>query len=350
MERKTIFDDMDLEWQITSLSVDSENLVRPSNDNNEWLKDVSHKINLAAKPIFDQFFDANDVQPSEMPQYYCSPFWGDATGNFKWRFMIVGCGDDYFLVFLRLVGIMYHQQYFSVSYNVLSLKGDKRAANALLETIGRMNSIKSIEKVYEGTIDDCDNVNYYCDRESVGVLNKNRRNKYRRALALRDVGLTVRRFTLKEKNNALADTSALYEVFKKERFDFNVRAANKLLTTALSVGGCCAYGFYFNDVLVGVQIVTNDFRRCAYIHFAKDVTSLSVECIAKYVGVDAVLAQKLKNFLGTFEEEYLKENILVNEHYDALFVDGFHSENPNAMVMHKQGFYPKQVFYKITKV
>ena len=68
MERKTIFDDMDLEWQITSLSVDSENLVRPSNDNNEWLKDVSHKINLAAKPIFDQFFDANDVQPSEMPQ------------------------------------------------------------------------------------------------------------------------------------------------------------------------------------------------------------------------------------------------------------------------------------------
>lgn len=342
--------DMDLRWQIDGLAVSIDELVVGKNDTNEWLKSASHKITLGAKRIFDVFFKANNVQPSEMPQYYCSPYWCDATSNFKWRFMIVSTDNDYFLVFLRLVGIMYHQQYFSISYNVLSLKGFKHAAWMVRETIKTMNVVKSVETVYDGTIEDCTNVNYYCDRENVGVMNKNRRNKYRRALALRDSGLTVRRFSLKEKKEALADTSALYDVFQSGRFGFNRRSADKLLVTALNDASSHVYGFYYNNVLVGVQMATNDFLRCVYIHFAKDITALDVETIAKYVGCDVTMAQRLKNFLGTFEEEYVKEDILVNKHYDALFVDGFIADNPDPMIMHKRGFYPKQVFYKIEKL
>lgn len=342
--------DMDLRWQLDGLAVSVDELVMAKNDTNEWLKSASHRITLDAKRIFNAFFEANRVQPSLMPQYYCSPYWCDATSNFKWRFMVVSKGTDYFLVFLRLVGIMYHQQYFSLSYDVLSLKGLKFSAWMVRETLKTMNVVKSVETVYDGTIDDCTNVNYYCDRESVGVMNKNRRNKYRRALALRDVGLTVRRFSLREKKGALADTAALYDVFQSGRFAFNRRSADKLLVTALNDSSCIVYGFYFNNVLVGVQMATNDFLRCVYIHFAKDVTALDVATIARYVCCDAATAQRLKNFLGTFEEEYVKEDILVKGNYDALFVDGFIADNPDPMIMHKRGFYPKQVFYKIEKL
>lgn len=348
---RTLFDnETDIQYVLSDIAVDLDVFKDKDNDTNDALKRLSRKIDVDAKPVFDYFFDRNSVPVREMPQYYCSPFWAGATGNFKWRYTVIAYRGAFFLVFLRLVGIMYHQQYFSLPYRVLSSDGSAADALYVQQTICDMDSVKTVERIVDTDVANADNANFYAERDDVGVMTHNRRNKYRRALALRDMGVEIVRFAYSDVQRALEDSARLYEEFRVHRFGFNGRSAHNLLVTAIGRDDCLVYGFYFHDRLVGIQIATCDFRRCVYVHFAKDITALPLDVIQDYASANEDEARRLKNFLGTLEEETLKEEILFNEHYDALFVDGFIADNPDPMVRHKSGFYPKCIYYKIERL
>ena len=351
MERSLFDNETDIMLRLENTSVDLSVLRDAENGTIEALKHLSHRIDLNAKPVFDYFFEKNNIAVDRMPQYYCSPYWGEATKNYKWRYMIVGVGERRFLVFLRLVGIMYNQRHFSLSYEILSSDGKECGIDDVTKAICNLPCVKSVEKISDKNDKECANVNYYCDKDNALLMNKNCRNKYRRSLSLLDCGLRV----ISVNNANFVDfkkkAETLYDTFTKKRFPFDVNSARNMLKMAISnPNDCYVYGFYINDVLIGVQMACNDFMKNISVHFAKDITSFDVESISEYVGVDRVIAQRIKNFFGTYEECFLKEKFLVEKEYDAIFVDGYFADNPSSMIIHKESFYPKKVIYKIIKV
>lgn len=317
----------------------------------DWVKSHSKKINLMSRDVIAFFEKQNNLTVERCPQYYCSPYWGEATKNYKWRYMIVGVKERRFLVFLRLVGIMYDQQYFSLSYEILSSDGNKDKIEDVTKAVCNLPCIKSVETISDKNNEECVHVNYYCDKKNALSMNKNRRNKYKRSLSLFDYGLRVMLVNNANFEDFEKKAEMLYGTFIKKRFSFNVNSARNMLKMAIdNPNDCYVYGFYINDVLIGTQMACNDFMNSISVHFAKDITSFDVESISEYVGVDRVIAQRIKNFFGTYEECFLKEKFLVEKEYDAVFVDGYRIENSSSMSIHKNGFYPKKVSYKIIKV
>ena len=347
-----LFDpEIDMSYRLAEMAVNLNVFRDKENDTNEALKKLSRKIDLDAKPIFDYFFEKHLIPVNEMPQYYCSPFWAGATGNFKWRYTIIVNEGTFFLVFLRLVGIMYHQQYFSLPYRILSSDCSASSVIPVVGVLRQMSCIKTYERISLDTdLKNCDNANFYVERADVGVMTHNRRNKYRRAMTLCSMGVEIIHYERQDMARAAMDAGRLYEEFRSHRFAFNARSAQNLLVMALNRRDCFVYGFYFRERLIGIQIATCDFRRCVYVHFAKDITALPLDVIRTYADASEDEARRLKNFLGTLEEETLKTQILVNYNYDALFVDGFIADNPDPMVTHKSGYYPKQILYKIERI
>lgn len=342
---RTLFDNKtDISYVLSDMAVDLDVFKDKDNDTNDALKRLSRKIDLDAKQVFDYFFERNAVPVSEMPQYYCSPIWNSAYNSYKWRYMVVVYNGVFFLVFLRIVGVMYHQQYFSLSYRVLSSSGNRRETLAVEKTLCSLKSIKSFETIVDE--DDWDCINFYND--TMPTANN---WKVNHANALVGIGLNATVHIGNIPSHLLVGIRNLYEFVRKEHFDFNISRQDKYMNTVLKLGVTPVFVFTFNGKVVGIKIVSNDFSNVVYIHSAKDVSSLSIETIAlNYACGDVNVARDLKRFLGTYEERFVNDYLLNKMGFCAVFNDGLIDKAEKGLYEHKAEHYKKTIRYKIERL
>lgn len=309
----------------------------------EYVKSISRKIDLSAKPVFDYFFDINGVPTEHYPQYYCSPVWNECYNNYKWRYMVVNDGVCNYLVFLRIVGVMYHEQYVALSYDILSDNPQKANIQGIIELLKGMSCIKKAEIVTDW--DDWDNVNFY-NTETKKIKNRKARN----IAAMEDAGVTMHvfyRVIPKDVDDKIRD---LYKVFAESRFTFNEKRQRKSVDVALSTG-MPVFVFMYKGKVIGIRVVSNDFGNSVYCHASKNISAFSSEEISKYLEEsDIDICAVIHKYLGVLEEQKMNKYLLEEKHYDAVFSDGIIEKSTKGLFEHKREHYANMVRYKLIDI
>lgn len=326
-------------------AIKSDELFIKNNQNFEWVKKNSKRIDINSKPIFDFFFNVNNIPINEIPQYYTSCYWGQATSNYKLRYMLIEHQDNIFLVMLRIVGIMFHSQYFSISYKVLCNNANISGNKVVIPFFKNFERVKTYEVICTEN-DNWDNCNFYVTKSY--KRKKRQRKHYRHANELLSNGVKI---VIVDKTNIKAvsyEANNLYKYFIENRFKFNTKTANRMLDLCINKDCGIAFAFYYNDKLIGIEILSKDYKNAYFLHCGKNITSFSLEKIVAYTQCDIVIAKKIKDYLGCLSSEYIKDYLF--EHYlcDAIFVDGVHGDK--SQLIHKQSWYDNAIYYKINQI
>ena len=87
------------------------------------LYDMSYKINLQNIDFIRPFLEVldRDDDLSHYYRYLMSPEWGEASGNYRFRFIIIKCDSDFVFVPLKVVDAPSRPRYFYVSGDIISL-------------------------------------------------------------------------------------------------------------------------------------------------------------------------------------------------------------------------------------
>lgn len=339
-------------WEIEDLidmiavdmSVLSENKALYSEQESyDALKNITKRLSLDVKPVIDAFLDKNNIGIEEMPQYYCSPLWGDVCSNFKWRYVVIRDNANYTLVMFRVIGLYSTQRYFAVSYRPLCLDATK----PLSRVIEWLKNVKCIKKIAIIDNEDYEEVNFYND-----CLPKLDSWKLKKAKALIDDGISVEVYTNTPSvpSSVLHGIQELYDIYSVERFRFDRRTHDKYLRIALE-RRLPVFVFMYNKRVIGIKLCSDDWVGTFSIHAAKDISTFPVEVIAeKITDGDAVFAKRIKCFLGFLCEWYINKYLFDNYHCKAVFYDGLFEKSKKGLVEHKRIFYKKIIGYKFINI
>lgn len=326
-------------------AIKSKELLLCENQNFEWVKNNSNKIDLNAKVFFDFFFEKNNIDIKQIPQYYTSCYWGYATSNYKLRYMIIEHNNSFFLVLLRIVGIMFHSQYFSITYKVLCDNKNINGNDIIIPLFKNFERVKTYESICTEN-DNWDNCNFYVTKNY--KRKKRQRKHYRHANELLSNGVKVVIVNKCNIKDVTYDANNLYQEFIKRRFKFNTKTANKMLDLCVNKDCGIAFAFYYNKILIGIEILSKDYKDAYFLHCGKNITSFALEQIVAYTQCDIELAKKIKGYLGCLSSEYIKDYLFGHSLCDAIFVDGVHGDK--AQLIHKQSWYDNAIYYKINQI
>lgn len=328
---------------VNSLAVEVKDLSR--NENNmdiEYIKSISRKIDMDAKPVFDYFFGINNIPVERYPQYYCSPIWNAAYNNYKWRYIIIAHNDCKYLVMLRIVGVMYHEQYVALSYDVLSDTPTKADINSIIGFLRKIQCIKKVETITNG--DDWDAVNFYNTE-----LPKVKNYKKKKVEILKTIGVYVAVINCVPSNEMLHNIDGLYNWFEMIRFKFNRKRQDKYMYLLRSLNTPFFVSYYKGRV-IGVKFASNDFGNSIYCHASKNISPFSVEKISEYTKErDLNKCLLIKKYLGVFEEQEMNRYFLESG-YDAVFNDGIITKSENGLFEHKKEHYKNMIKYKLIDI
>jgi hypothetical protein len=331
------------DFGIDSLSIKSDEIKPQANDSLEYLKGISHKLTIKDKPIIDYFFEINNIPIYRYPQYYCSPIWNDAYNSYKWRYMIINHGGLNYLVFLRIIGVMYHEQYVALSYDILCENPEKADIPSVVNILKTIDCIKKMETITDG--DDWDNVNFYND-ESLR-LNNYKRNKVK---YLMDNGIKCVVFYNNVPLSILNGIIELYDAFMQNRFKFNIKHLKRYFELSLNKG-FPVFVFMYQDKVIGLRLCSNDFGNAYYIHEAKDISGFPLDVIAlQYTNSDMDFAVEIKKFFGAFTESYPQTYLFDKCGVSGVFYDGIITKKKQGLFEHKNRFYKKMIKYKLVDI
>lgn len=319
------------------MKVDICELKKEENKTFEWLKNHTSKINLKSKHIIDFYLWKNNTTIDKIPQYHCSPYWGEYTSNWKMRYMVIVDGDVEYLVLFRVIGVMTNSMYFGVSYHILRNDGNKDTEN-VYNILKSFSCIKSFEYIVND--DNYTNVNFYTDKDEIENRSRNFRKKINKANNTFEGKIVV--FN-KPTKTLLQDVKVFCDNFDKNRFKFNKKVLLKSVDIAIKEEAPI-YSFYINDKLIGINVICSDFLNVCACHCGKDISGFDKEFIStEYCNGDTKFAQSIKNLLGRYIDHTVSNDCLKT--YDALFIDGYRGDNRKGMMSHKINVTSKYIKY-----
>ena len=325
-------------------SISLDKLKVPSGiDSKEYLKKISKKIGLESKDIFDYFFAKNNVPICRYPQYYCSPIWNECYNNYKWRYMVINYKECNYLIVFRIVGVMFHEQYIALSYDILSDKYDVDGKQEVVDVLKRISCIKKAEIIVES--DDYDALNFY--NTCAPIPNNYKRNKINKLSML---GVKCLVYYNNIPNNVLQGVRYLYEKFSESRFKFNIKRQERYMKLQLEKG-TPVFVFMYKDSVLGIKICSMDIGNSFFVHATKDISGLPIEIIKRdFLYNNDEMALLIKKFFGYFAEDKLQTYLFDNHHADAIFFDGLIENKKTGLFDYKQRHYKKTIKYKLIDI
>jgi hypothetical protein len=135
------------EYLIDSMSIALERLSNNENKSYRWLFENSTHIDMKVYDILNDFFVRNEVAPDNMCLCNLDCVYGEASRNYRFRFIIVGVNDDYVLVPFKIVDPRSAkiENYFTISYHPLSYNKNTESIKEVLKVLSSYECIHSID-------------------------------------------------------------------------------------------------------------------------------------------------------------------------------------------------------------
>lgn len=289
----------------------------------DFLLKHTFKIDIEAKQVIDLFLKKT-ISLETMPNYIVSPEWGEAAGNYRFRFIVVSYNQDYIFIPIKLVAFM-NTKYPTIAHEPISYNGNTQNIIDVLNVMKdfKFEYIMTIEK--ENPHKDYYMNNYYCTEDVFHTSFQNRKHNARKGRhKLKSIlEYHTERVTpdLVQKFNKFIDL--WHENRGKEGSAEKVDIG--LLTMNMNnVGDVIVNWVTFKDKIIGYVlccVCCNDYvmELCS-----KTIAPLPIEIIAEYLeetDLDGI-SKTIKTYFGGYFQYMITKNFLIDNNYKAHYAYG----------------------------
>lgn len=213
-----------------------------------------------------------------IPDYFVDCQYNEVSNNYRMRFVILKSDEDYFLIPLKIVDPIdksKSSRYFIVSHNIIALNGSKTdyaydlVKKIISSAIISTDSILNISNVvFYNTVDsfNCLNTSKWRSKNGINILGK----------------IIITEYYDKIPKDILY---LILELNDKWSLQKNKRTPNKIIKDFCTKESNKCIVYFFEDKVVGFQLVTFGYKNIATCHISKSYTlDLGNKKVNDYLG------------------------------------------------------------------
>lgn len=332
-----------INYEIDSLSIPLVDFSKNSDKTYKYLFNNSIHIEMAYKDVLSEFYSkVMENNPECMGDYNILPEYGEASKNYRFRFMIFKVEDDYVLVLYKIVDprTASIKNYFTVSYPPISLNG--KSTDEVVNVLKQYPDIKYI--VSFSTEDDFTNNNYYNMIENFREMDKSGWRSKRGVNRLRD----IIRFDTRSEDIPMIEeyvTDVTREWNKLKGKTASVRSDLNLIKMARKTDSVRVYSFWYKDKIVGFSIGIDIIGKYLGLITTKTVSVGDDEYLANYLGEDDMdLVRYMRKHIGSYVQYAMHKEILQEMGYKAVYYYG--DTRSKTLRIFKMDYFKNRIFYK----
>lgn len=327
-----------------SISLDT---LKNSDKSYEFLFKNSTKIDMKSKPILEMFYK-KIITETTMYQYVLNPEWGEASGNFRMKFIIVNYNNDYILVPFKVIS-MITNRYFSISMEPVSLNNDKQNIIDVLNVLKEFD-IRYVVVIDNNCSDECYMNNYYNTLEEFNNIMDKSKYKSKRGVKKLSEYLTFHNdLYISNLPDKIKEVDEIWNGKKEidKKVTLPVKTDVKLAELAYLYNDITLHTYCYNDIILGYDIVVTTCKDYASVLSAKTLTQLSTEELAEYMNEeDLDKVEYIKTRLGGYMQYMLNKDILKDKGYKALYYYG--DVKSKSLQKFKEIYYKRIInYYKV---
>ena len=327
------------------MSITLEDLVSNKNKSYRFLMDNSYHIETQYKDILYHFLGkVIEGHPSCMGDYTICPEWGEASEDFRMRFIIVKSDRDYSLVILKVV-TPFTENYFRIDYPIISLYNENTSSK-VLDVLKMYKDIHFYSVISEKR--DGRRYNYYNTLED--FKSKMDKSKWKSKKGINKLSKIID-VQYKYDYASLSDIEGkipnLIKEWNKARpFELSARHDMNLLDMYKRTDDIEVFTFWYKNVLVAYSI---GVRMFSYIVLLSTKTIAvcgeeKIKIILGNDGIDESTIRNIKKHLGAYTQYYLHKILLEDLKYNALFYYG--DSGLKKLHSFKEEYYRNRIDYK----
>ena len=332
-----------IEYQIDSLSISLDAFVSNSDKSYKYLFDNSIHIQLDVKDVLEAFYKkAMWDYPEKMGDYNICPEYGEASRNYRFRFIVLKTDDDYVLVTFKIVDprTVTIKNYFTVSYPPISYNG--KSTEKVYDALKMYPDIKSI--VGFSTEDDFSNNNYYNMLKDFKEMDKSSWRSKRGVNRLRD----LIEFDVESENipNIEWHIEKLTNEWNKIKGKTSsVKSDLNLVGLARRGDSVKVFSFWYKGVMVGFSIGIVIIDKYIGLITTKTVSIGDDAYLAEYLGEsDMDLVKYMRKHIGSYVQYALHKYCLADNNFEAVYYYG--DTRSKTLRIFKKDYFKNIIYYK----
>ena len=332
-----------IDYQIDSLSISLDAFINNPDKSYKYLFDNSIHIDMESVDIFNAFF-SRIITPDKMCISSVDCVYGEASRNYRFRYIILKVGEDYVLVPFKIVDPRTStiKNYFSISYPPISYNMDMGSIKAAVRALKMYPDIKSIE--------------VFCDEK------ENNRNNYYNTLddfkemdrakwkSKRGINKLNKIITVNYHSELLPDIQErLLSMFDMWCTFKGKKISNKtdigMLNLAMKLENSCVITFWYKDKFLGITIGLPIFKDYITIYTQKSLGISNEEFLRDYLEEnDTEIVSDIRKYLGSFVQYHINRYCLEKKRFKALYYTG--DQGDANLRNFKKIYYKNAVYFK----
>lgn len=309
----------------------------------------SEKINMSSKEILEMFYSKYITSPDKMYQYVLNPEWGEASGNYRMRFLIIILEDDYILVPLKVMDPMGKERYFSISMELVSYNSSMENIIKVMRLLQSFDSIKFIS--LSGNFDkEVYMNNFYNTLEEFTQMNRSVWKSKKGINKMSKLIVMNSDYYPEAVPDLIKQVDDLWNAQKKSEKKTTLPAKVDISLAKMwgKSNDMFMYLYFYKDKILGYSIGVTTVENYVSLLSTKSLTQLPIDQLSDYLKeTDESIVKQIQKFLGAFIQYTIHKDILFDKGFDALYYYGdVHSKSLHEF---KQDYYKRVInSYKVS--
>lgn len=331
-----------IKYQIDSLSIELSEFINNEDKSYRYLFDNSYHIDMKFFDVLNEFMCKRITDPSKMIISHSDCVYGEASRNYRFRFIILKSNDDYVLVTFKIVDprTASIKNYFSITNLPISYEG--KDVKEVMEALRLYECIKSIE--IPCNADEYDRNNYY---NIIDDFSEMKRAKWRSKRGINKLSSLIDVNYHSENLPDIRDLRAsMFDMWCKFKGKKVTDKTDKgMLELALKMEKACIITFWYNRKLLGITIGTPTYGNYITIYTQKSLGISNNEFLSEYLEEDNMeIVRDINKYLGSYVQYCINRYCFEDMGFKAVFYTG--DQKDENLRRFKRIYYKNTVNYK----
>ncbi len=331
-----------IEYQIDSMSTPLDEFISNEDKSYKYIFDMSTHIDMDSVDILKEFFKRVMTSPDKMCISSVDCAYGEASRNYRFRYMIFKTEDDYVLVPLKVIDPRSAEikNYYTISYPPISL--NNKSIRKVIDALKLYPSIKTIE--------------VFCSED------ENTRNNYYnlpRDFSNMDRAKWKSKRGINKLNKIITVDyhSELYpDIFEKHKSIFDIwcsfrgkkptiRTDKGMIELARKDENACVITFWYKDKLLGITVGIPIFDDYITIYTQKSLGVCDIEFLKEYLEEDDdSIVEDIRKYLGSYVQYCINKYCFIDKGVKAVYYTG--DQGDSNLRNFKKIYYKNAVYFK----
>jgi hypothetical protein len=306
---------------------------------------MSIHIDMKVKDVLEAFFYKVMQSPDKMGDYNICPEYGESSGNYRFRFVIIKVDGDYVLATFKILDPRTSKipNYFIISYPLISYNGNSDNEVKVLEAFKLYSScVKAV--ISFSNEGDFYNNNFYNMLKDFKEMDK---SAWRSKKGINKLSKLIDFKTGSEDivgfEEAMVSLSTEWARIKKKKFSH--KSDVNLIHMARKSDNIKVFSFWYKGILVGFSIGVIMLEKYICLVTTKTISIGDYEYLSKYLGEeDESIVKSMNKHLGSYVQYEIHKWCLAENGLEAVYYYG--DVRSKSLREFKTDYYKNIIYYQ----